>query len=108
MGDDHPALGDIGRDLRQRLGDVFVGETVKSVTPNALGMELMRDRIMVRDRVMRAVKRGVETGHLRKIRKIGQQGADRRQIVRLMKRRQRTMNCSSRGTTPWSISTGRS
>ena len=89
MGDDHPALGDIGRDLRQGLGDILVGKTVESVTPNALGVELMRNRIVVCDRFMRAVKRGVETGHLRQLRKIGQQRADRRQIMRLMQRSQR-------------------
>ena len=52
MGDDHPAAGDIGRDLRQALGDIFVGETVKSVTPDAFGMELMRNGVVVRHRFM--------------------------------------------------------
>src|ERR1700755_1503680 len=86
MRNDHPALGDVRRDLRQAFRDVLVGETMKSVAPHALGVKLMRNRIMVCDRIMRAVKRGVETGHLRKIWKIGQEGADRRQIIWLMQR----------------------
>ena len=39
MGDDHPPAGDLGRDLAQALGDILVGQAVKSVTPNALGIE---------------------------------------------------------------------
>ena len=72
-----------------KVFDVFVRETVKSVTPHAFGVKLMRDRIVVSDRVMGAVKRGVEAGHLWKVRKIGQKRADRRQVMRLMKRSQR-------------------
>src|SRR6202000_3235510 len=63
MRDDHPALGDIRRDLRQGFRDVFVGETMKSVAPNALSVKLMWNPIVVCDRIMRAVKRGIEKGH---------------------------------------------
>ena len=89
MGDDHPPLGDLRRGLRQGLGDIFIGKAVKAVAPDALGVEAMRDGVMVRERVMVAMKRGVEAGDLRQRRKILQQRADRRQIVGLMQRRQR-------------------
>ena len=62
---------------------------MESVAPDALGMKLMRNCVVVRDRVVVAVKRGIEAGDLRKRRKVGQQRADRRQIMRLMQRRQR-------------------
>src|ERR1700761_5217564 len=84
MCNDHPALGDVRRDLRQAFRDVLVGETMKSVAPHALGVKLMRNRIMGCDRIMRAVKRGVETGHLRKSWKIGEEGAALLQILWFM------------------------
>ena len=62
---------------------------MKAVAPDALVVELMRDGVVVGDRVMVAMKRGVEAGDLRQCRKIGEQRADRRQIVRLVQRRQR-------------------
>src|SRR3977135_467953 len=62
---------------------------MESVTSHALGMKLIWNCIVVSDRVMRAVKRGVETGHLRKSWKIGQKRPDRGQVMRLMKRGQR-------------------
>src|SRR5258707_9701250 len=52
-------------------------------------MKLIRNCIVVSDRVMRAVKRGVETRQLRKSWKIGQKRPDRGQVMRLMKRGQR-------------------
>jgi hypothetical protein len=87
--DDHPALGDLRGDLRQGFRDIFVGQPVKSVAPHAFGVKLMRDRIVVSDRVMRAVKCGVETGHLRKSWKIGQKRADWRKVMGLMERGKR-------------------
>src|SRR5882762_6905605 len=89
MRDDHPPLCDFGGDLWQCFRDVFVGETVKSVTPHPLGVKLMRYCIVVSDGVMGAVKRGVETCHLRKGWKICQKRADRCQVMRLMKRGKR-------------------
>ncbi len=66
MRDDHPPLCDFGCDVWQGFRDVFVRETVKSVTAYAFGVKLMRDCIVVCDRVMCTVKRGIEAGHLRK------------------------------------------
>ena len=65
MRDDHPPICDFGGDLRQGFRDVFVRETVKSVTAYAFGVKLMRNCIVVSDRVMRTVKRGIEASHLR-------------------------------------------
>lgn len=62
---------------------------MESITPHAFSMKPMWDRIAIRHHVMRAVKRGVETGYLRKGRKVGQKRADRCQVMRLMKWGQR-------------------
>ena len=70
MGDDHAPAGNVGRDLRQALGDVLVGQAVEAVAPDAFGMELVRDRIMVRQRVVIAVKGRIEAGDLRQRREV--------------------------------------
>ena len=62
---------------------------MEAVTPDTFGVELVRDRIVVGERIMSAVKGSVEAGDLRKCWKIGQQRPDRRQVMRLMQRRQR-------------------
>ena len=89
MGDDHAPAGDVGRNLRQALGDILVGQAVEAVAPDAFGMELVRDRIMVRKRVVIAMKCGIETGDLRQRREVAQERPDRREVMRLMQRRQR-------------------
>ena len=89
MRDDDPALGDFGRNVRQGLRDVFIGKTVKSVTPDALLVQPAGYGVVVRDLVVVAVKGRVEAGDLRQRGKIGEQRADRRQIVGLMQRRKR-------------------
>jgi hypothetical protein len=48
---------------------------------------------MIDDRIMSPVKRRIEIGDLRKLRKARQQSADRREIVRLMKRSERGQAC---------------
>ena len=75
MGDDHAPAGNVGRDLRQALGDVLVGQAVEAVAPDAFGMKLVRDRIMVRKRVVIAVKGSVEAGHLRQRREIASEAS---------------------------------
>ncbi len=65
MGDDHAATGYIGRDLWQALGDIFVGQAMEAVAPYAFGMELVRDCVMVRQRIMVAMECRIETCHLR-------------------------------------------
>ena len=41
MGDDDAAARNLGRDLGQALGDVFVGQPVEAVAPDAFGMKLI-------------------------------------------------------------------
>ena len=60
---------------------------MKSVTANSLLVQPARYGVVVRDRVVAAVKGRVEAGDLRQSRKFGEQGSDRRQIVGLMQRR---------------------
>jgi hypothetical protein len=38
---------------------------MKSVAPDALGVELVRNSVVVSHRIMRAMRRGIEAGHLR-------------------------------------------
>ncbi len=89
MGDDHSSAGNFGRDLRQALGNILVGQAVEAVAPDAFGMELVRDRVVIGERIVIAMKRGIEAGDLRQRREILRQGFDRREIMRLMQRRQR-------------------
>ena len=52
MGDDHAPVRDVRRDLRQAFGNVLVGKAVETVAPDAFGMELVRDRVIVRERIV--------------------------------------------------------
>src|SRR5437763_1964261 len=60
---------------------------MKPVTPDPLLMQTARDGIVVGDRVVAAMKGGVEASDLRKSGEIDLQRADRRQVVGLMQRR---------------------
>ena len=75
--------------LRQNRGDVLVGQAVEAVAADALRVQLRGQREHLRDLRVAAVERGVEAGHLRQLRRALQQQADRRQVVRLMQRRER-------------------
>ena len=96
MGDNDASAGDIGRDLRQPLGDVLVGKAVEAVASDPFGMQLVRDRIVVGERIMIAVECGIEAGDLRQRREILRQGFDRSEIMRLMQRRQRYVALQAR------------
>ena len=61
---------------------------MKSVAADSLVVQPARYGVVVRDLVVVAVKGRVEAGDLRQRGKIGEQGADRRQIVGLMQRRE--------------------
>jgi hypothetical protein len=89
MGDNHPFGRDVGCDLRQAARDIFVGKAVEAVTPHTFGVEGFRYRVVVGQRAVVAVKRGVEARDLRHIREACQRRADRRQIVGLVQWRQR-------------------
>jgi hypothetical protein len=73
----------------QASGHVFVGEPVKPVAPQALAFEGARQAEPRCDRRLGCVKRGIETGDLRKPGPVGCERADRRDIVRLVMRRER-------------------
>ena len=68
MRDDDPAVGDLGRALRQHRGDVFVGQPVKPVAPDALLVQRIGQRKSLRHLGRGAVKRGVEARDLRQFR----------------------------------------
>src|SRR5690606_34243098 len=91
MRDDHSSVRKHGCDLRQMIGDVFVGEAVKAVAAHAFGVKFLWDREVIGERAMAAVESGVETRHLRQLRPKFKDRADRREIVRLVKRRKRNV-----------------
>jgi hypothetical protein len=62
---------------------------VKTVTPDAALVVFIRQAVELGDRFLRPVEGGIEAGHLRQIRLRLLHGPDRRQVVRLMQRRQR-------------------
>ena len=78
---------------------------MKAVAPHARFGHRARQGEQLRDIWLVAVKRGVEARDLRQVRKPLSEDADRRQVVGLMKGRQRheLLKLSS---TAWSISTG--
>src|SRR5262245_16162723 len=68
MSDDHATLRQGRGDLAQSSRNVFVGEPVKPVPPDPLGMEAFGDRVAVRDGAVAAMEGGVEAGDLRQLR----------------------------------------
>ena len=69
---------------------------METVSPDAFGMQRQGNREMIGQRAVAAMKRGIETGDLRQVRETGQDRPDRREIVRLVKRRQRNVAFQSR------------
>jgi hypothetical protein len=108
MRHDDPA----GREMRGAAGqfarDVVVAQPVEAVAPHALVVERAGQREGVVHEGM-AVKGGVEAGHLRHARKGRHRGADAREVVRLVQRREgracqdsATIASSSRTAASWS------
>ena len=62
---------------------------METVAPDAFGMELVRNCVVIRQGIVVAMKRGIEAGDLRQRREVVEQRPDRRQIMRLVQRRQR-------------------
>ena len=62
---------------------------MEAVAANALGIKLLRNRVVIGLRAMAPVERGVEARHLRQVGKAFADRADRRQIVGLVQRRKR-------------------
>jgi hypothetical protein len=92
MGDDHPARPDGGHGVAQMVGHVFVGQSVEAVAAHAFRIEALGNGVAVRQFIVRAMEGGIETGNLGKLWKAREDRADRRQIVRLMQRRQRRVS----------------
>ena len=62
---------------------------MKSVAAHAFRIEVLRDRVVVRKCMMRAVEGGIEACDLQEGGRAGTDRMDRRKVVRLMQRRQR-------------------
>ena len=108
MRDDHPAARNLGRNLLQPAGDELVGQAVEAVAPHALVVEMFRDRVVVGQRIVAAVKRRVEARDLRQLGDTGEDSADGCEIVRLVQWRQRDQAFEVGDSTSASIRTGRS
>ena len=78
MGNNHTLRGDLRRHIRKALGDVFVREAMEAVAAHALGVEPLRDRIMIGDGAVPAMERRIEAGDLRQRGKAFGNRADRR------------------------------
>ena len=82
--------GDLRRDLRQHRRDVLVRQAVKAVALHAGVADLARQRHELGDRRLAAMKAGVEAGDLRHVAAgVRHDRLDRREVVRLMQRRER-------------------
>ncbi len=84
MGDDDAARGEVGGDVAQPAGDVFVRQAVEAVAADTLSVKRARQRDLLREARHGVVERGVVAGDLREIGTRGGDGADRREIVRLV------------------------
>ena len=80
-------IGDTRRDVTKPVGNVLVRKAMKAIASNTFRIEIQRNRIMVGERIVTAMERGIETSDLREVRVSHQQRPDRRQIIGLMQRR---------------------
>src|SRR5262249_56391243 len=91
MRNDHAPGHNLWRHLRQPAGNVLVREAVEPVPAHALRVQALRDRVMVRKRVVATMEGGVEAGDLRKIGRTGKDRTDRGQGIRLAQGRGRNI-----------------
>ena len=89
MADDDPAARDIRGPFSQGRCDVLVGEPVEPVPPDPGIVQRPRQCEPLRYGRLAMVKGGIETRNLRQPGGNGRNGANRREIMRLMQRRQR-------------------
>ena len=87
--DDRLALRGAPIVLRQHRRDVFVRQPVEAVPAHAAVGDRLGQRERLRHRRRAAVERRVEARHLRQVRRAREHGPDRREIVRLVQRRER-------------------
>ena len=69
---------------------------MKAVAAHSLRIELLGDGVVVRKSAMATMERRVEAGDLRQVRTSSEKQSDRRQIVRLVQRRQRDVALQAR------------
>ena len=89
MGHDDPFLRDVRRDLHQARRDILVGQAVKAVAANTLGMEMLGNSVVIGDGGMLPMKRRVEARDLWQSWQVDHDRPDGLQIMRLMQRRER-------------------
>ena len=82
------------------LRDVLVRQAVEAVAPHAALGDRRGQRERLRDRGLVAMERGVEAGDLRQLRRALEQRPDRRQVVRLVQRRERHVFLERRDAPP--------
>jgi hypothetical protein len=68
MRDDHATRGHSRGDLAQAPSDVFVGQPMEPVASDSLGVQVVGNRIMVRDGAVAVMERRVEAGNLKQTR----------------------------------------
>ena len=91
MSDDNTTVRDSRRYVAQAARDIFVGESMKPVASDTLGVKALRNREMVGDFAMAAVKRRVEARDLDQFRPTREQCLNGREVIRLMQRRKRNV-----------------
>ena len=96
MSNDHTSVGDVRRDLAQPADNVFVGKSMKSVSPDTLTIKAFRNSIVVRDSAVRAMERRVEAGDLTQFRSTGKQRSNRCEVIRLMEGRESVVSLQPR------------
>ena len=89
MRHDDPATGQHRIDLLKSVRDEFVGQPMKAKAPQAPLVIGARQRVGVVDEGVAAMKRRVETHHLRHARKRPVGGLDAGEVMRLVQRRER-------------------
>ncbi len=86
---DGAALRGLRVELRQHRGDVLVAQPVEAVAPHARLVQLVGQREHLGDLGIGAMKRRVEARDLRYVGRAMQYCANRREVMRLVQRRQR-------------------
>jgi len=60
MGYDYTLCRHVGCDIAQATSNVFIRESMKSVSPDAFAIEMFRNRIVIGDDTARAMERRIE------------------------------------------------
>jgi hypothetical protein len=89
MQDDQARAGEVRHQLAQSPHDEVVRQAVKAVAAHAGRRELARQGELLRESRLSAMEGGVEAGHLRQVWRRSGDVVDRRETVRLVKRRKR-------------------